>query len=158
LPDDAGLAWYAFTMGEIIRDVAFYDLVGGLDDVSIVAPRPVVTVAAFIDSGSSRTIVSRKLVEDVRSIALPGTATYGRRSFPQRLMAARLDGAGCEIRLVMAVVADRLIAEADVAAEIILGHDYLQAARVGLRFSERASGHVVDCMPARRRARAKRTG
>lgn len=61
------------------------------------------------DNPHSRTIVSERIAEHVRSIPMPMSAHYGGRSFPTRIFALKLKRRGCETRVVIATVSDELI-------------------------------------------------
>jgi hypothetical protein len=133
---------------EIFRDVEFFDLVGDIDDLDVEDSAAIVA-RAFIDSGSTRTVVSRRVAESLRSVGLLGSASSGRRSFPMRLMDLRVAARGCELRALPVVVSDEVIAEADLdGADVILGHDALQRSRATLGFAEEATEHFVRCRPA----------
>jgi len=138
------------TMGELFTRVELYDVVGTSGrDGSIalnIGNEPTSAPVCYVDSGSNRTVLSDEALVGVHTLPSPERATLLGRSWPIRLVWIRLAHRGCQPRLIQAAVSSELIERADVdEALVIVGQDYLQRDRVGLKFDDDLDMHGIRC-------------
>jgi hypothetical protein len=146
-------------VGNLYSDVQLYDLVVRDDEIEVGEPRA--QVRCFLDSGTTRTVVSDAVTRLAKTIRLPVTASYKSGTYPVHLIAMRLVRPGCKPRVMDVAVSANVIASADVdEALVILGQDHLQRDRVSMRFDERLDLHGLHCggpLPATRHRITART-
>jgi hypothetical protein len=139
-------------VGNLYSDVQLYDLIVKDDEVTVGEPRA--QVRCFLDSGTTRTVVSDAITRLVKTIRLPISVPYKSGAYPVHLVAMRLVRPGCKPRVLDVAVSAKVIEGADVdEALIILGQDHLQRDRVSMRFDERLDLHGLHCggpLPAAR--------
>ena len=104
-------------------------------------------VLALVDTGASKTVISTRLSTLLGGSILMQIPMEGRR-VPSKLTAIRLQAPGCGEHPVVVAVDDDLVDRAGLnpegeKADVILGHDYLEAERTTLRYLER--GDDVRC-------------
>ena len=139
-------------MGSLYSEVELFDVVVEGDSIEIGELQA--TLACYVDSGSTRSIVSDFAAARARTIRAPQVATFRTGSYPVRYIAMRLARRGCQPRLIEAAVSTKLIKDADIDdAQMLIGQDYLQRDRVSMRFDERPEMHALHCA---RRAPAPR--
>jgi predicted aspartyl protease len=90
----------------------------------------VVTVDALVDTGASKTIVSRRVAKaaGIEVGSVPGhiTGVTGRAKVPIGLAVLMAQECGCDVEGVLVGVSDTVTRNAK--ADVVLGHDYMQAA------------------------------
>ena len=104
-------------------------------------------VDALVDTGATATVIPRYLAALAGARVVPGLRHMQRRPYDGAMVALRVEG--CPVSPHVAVVSDRLASRAKPAAEIILGHDYLQDNRVRIDYEDRRPG--VTCPPRKPR-------
>ena len=143
-------------MADLYKNVVLYDALGhDVDDLALGSRGPV--VRAYIDSGSSNTIISERIAKRVQSIMSPVQLDYqgingapiDKRGIVTRIFAMQLQSRGCEVQPIAAAVSNALIKHADIDAEIILGNDFLGRSRVTLHFGSKKSDNSVKCRGSR---------
>ena len=108
---------------------------------------------ALIDTGATRAVVPKRILRELGTEALPDfTARLDGGRAPVALLSVRLAAPRCGERAAVAIVSDRYARKAS-KADLILGHDYLQAEHVGLLFSP--TRHRVAGAPPRRNGRRR---
>ncbi len=146
-------------MGNLFADVQLYDLLVKDDEVVMGEARAQVT--CFIDSGTTRTVVSDAITRLVKTIRLPVSVPYKSGKYPVHLVAMKLVRPGCAPRVLEVAVSANDIENAHVEEALInLGQDHLQRDRVSMRFDERLDLHGLHCggpLPAVRHRITART-
>jgi hypothetical protein len=104
-------------------------------------------VLALVDTGASKTVISTKLSTLLGGSVLMKIPMEGRR-VPSKLIAIRMQAPGCGEHPIVVAVDDDLVDRAGrnpegEQADVILGHDYLEAERAVLKYLER--GDDVRC-------------
>ena len=131
-------------MGSVYSEVELFDVLVDGDSIEIGELKA--TLACFVDSGSTRSIITDFAAARVKTMRAPQLALYRSGSYPIRYIAMRLARRGCKPRLIETAVSTKLIKDADIEdAQVLLGQDYLQRDRVSLRFDERSELHGLHC-------------
>ncbi len=137
-------------MGELFTHLEIYDVLtkqGRDGDVDLeigveIAAAPV----CYVDSGSNRTVMAEGALDGVRTLPSPERARLFGQSWPIRLVWMKLAHRGCQPRLIQVAVSSEIIERSDVdEALVIVGQDYLQRDRVGLRFNDELDMHGIRC-------------
>lgn len=144
-------------MGEIVRkvklcgiDVARGEMIGACS-----------TVNAIIDTGATKSVISRAVAQKIAGAELLKLPIEG-REVPTKLAAVHLKARRCKVRPLVVAVDDALVRRAGSAPDgsridMILGHDYLQAQKnATITFDQRRGDDVACDLPSktpRRRAR-----
>jgi hypothetical protein len=141
-------------MGDIWRRVDISGLTEGARRL-----RRVSDVLALVDTGASKSVISTRLAKLLGGSVLMRIPMEG-RSVPSKLTAVRLRAPGCGEHPIVVAVDDEMVARAGSdpdgePAQMLLGHDYLEAQRVTLRYLER--GDEVSCPPAEAGTRLRRS-
>lgn len=125
-------------------------------------PRGPRDVLAFVDTGASKTIVSESLAAElgIRRMKNPSgvSGIGGTLSVPVGLALVVARSRECDPTPLLVGISDKITREA--GADVLLGHDYMQAARMVVRPHEQSAVcEKPRTNPARRRspARAKRS-
>lgn len=128
-------------MGDIVRkvDVCSLTAKGARGKCS--------TVSALVDSGASKTVISKRLADRIggEMLASDYNVSLERRSLPLKLASVKLHARGCDMDALAVVVDNRLIARARRDVDVILGHDYLQNKHAVLRFSLKEEAQSASC-------------
>ncbi|HXX66836.1 MAG TPA: hypothetical protein VEK07_06630 [Polyangiaceae bacterium] len=131
-------------MGNVLRRVRVHDTVGTTDDPEILAYEH--RFLAYLDTGSDRTIVTEHLIDSVSSVDTHMTVPLEGRSVPARLLTIELQHRSCPPFPIVVGVSDALVRRAGVGGvDVVLGQDYMQAARIHIAFGPRAGDHRVFC-------------
>jgi hypothetical protein len=131
-------------MGSLYSEVELFDVIVEGDSFQIGDMKA--SLACYVDSGSTRTIVSDFAAARVKTIRAPQVATFRRGAYPVRYIAMRLARRGCKPRLIEAAVSTTLIDSADIDdAQVLIGQDFLQRDRVSMRFDEQPEMHGLHC-------------
>jgi hypothetical protein len=122
-------------MADILRTVEFRDLVGHARRAELGTGTS--EWGAYIDTGAGRTVVSSRVARSVRMPKAPITIEYTvpiKTPVEARMTAMRLVGGGCERHEpVLVAVSDKVIKALELpGVEVLIGQDYLEAARVTL--------------------------
>lgn len=105
---------------------------------------------ALVDTGASRSVIPRSVMERLGVVRQSRPAFLERRRFPVYLLPFHLEAPGCEVHPALAVGDDALAARAGPDAEMIVGHDHLQRVNANLQFSPREGEDKMHCVPGRR--------
>ncbi len=142
-------------MADLVRTVELFDLLGHARQADL--GRRAAVVGAYIDTGAGRTIVTSDLARRVAMIEVPHQIRY---TVPLRLVvhakmtALRLRAPGCAARPpipILVAVSDEIIRKLELpGVAMLLGQDYLQAARVRLDLAPGREPEAVRCRPAPR--------
>lgn len=131
-------------MGNVLRMVRVHDTVGTTDDPEILDYEH--RFLAYLDTGSDRTIVSENLIGSVSSVDTHMTVPLEGRSVPARLLTLELEHRSCPPFPIVVGVSDALVHRTGVdGVDVVLGQDYMQAARIHIAFGPRARDHRVFC-------------
>lgn len=141
-------------MGDIFRKIDLWGLTEGAKRLGS-APK----TQALVDPGASKTVISTRLAKKLRGKFLMEIPIEGRKVWT-KLTAIQLDAARCGEQPIVVAVDDQLVRRAGDGpdgkpVEVILGHDYLEAERVGLRYEERGDEVACHVGPLRTLAGAK---
>jgi hypothetical protein len=140
-------------MADILRDFEFCNLVGSHRRAERGARRTV--LPAYVDTGAGRTVVSRAAAARIGMLHAPDQSIQ--YAVPIRVMseahwtAMRMAERGCLRWLpILCAVSDEVIAALDLPSgvEVLVGQDYLQAARVRIDLAPRAPrgrGDRLEC-------------
>jgi len=132
-------------MGDIFRRADIWGLTENAKRLGHAADAQV-----LVDPGATKSVISTKLARRLRGRFLIDIPIEG-RSVRTKLTAIRLHASHCGEQPVVVAVDDQLMRRAGngpdgKAVDIILGHDYLEAERAGIRYMER--GDEVACQVA----------
>jgi predicted aspartyl protease len=134
-------------MGDVTKRVKVHAL---LDRSSKGAGR---WYSALVDTGATKTVVPRRLLEELGTDFSAEYSYHEGVRMPLVELTIRLYGRGCEDRVIFAIVSDELAAKAGPEADILLGHDYLQAASAIVRYNLRP--HQISCAKQTRKHRRR---
>ncbi len=132
-------------MGDIFRRVDIWGLSENAKRLGHAADTQV-----LVDPGATKSVISTKLAKRLRGRFLIDIPIDG-RSVRTKLTAIRLNAPACGEQPIVVAVDDQLVSRAGnrpdgQPIEAILGHDYLEAERAGIRYMER--GDEVACQVA----------
>ncbi len=145
-------------MADILREVEFADLHGHARRADL--GTRTVRHAAYLDTGAGRTVVSERVARSIRMVLAPMTIAYAvpiKTPTKASMTAMRLVVSGCEEFLpVLVAVSDKVIGALELpdGIEVLVGIDYLQAARMRLDLAPRGEPERLSCRPP---ARIRRT-
>ncbi len=142
-------------MADIVRKVEFADLVGTHKRAELGRGRR--QWGAYIDTGATRTVVSARVARSVRMIEAPFQIDY---VVPIKVPAKafytgmRLLLDGCdELQPMLIAVSDEVIGALDLPdVEVLIGQDYLQAARIRMDLAPRGEAQRLSCRTGERRS------
>lgn len=150
-------------MSDIVREVEFADLHGHARHADL--GKRTVRHAAYLDTGAGRTVVSERVARSIRMVEAPMTIAYAvpiKTPTKASMAAMRLVVNGCEeFQPVLVAVSDKVIGALELpdGIEVLVGIDYLQAARMRLDLAPRGEPERLSCRPPPRiGASARRTG
>jgi hypothetical protein len=113
-------------------------------------------VKTLVDTGSTRTVISSSLALRLGGSLLGGiSATFERREVPLKLVALRLRAPGCRDDVIAVAVDDRLVRRAGDGFDAVLGHDYLEHNRIGLRYGRTITEILGQAAPLRQRRKRR---
>jgi hypothetical protein len=117
-------------MGDIFRTVDIWGLTGNAKRLGHATDTQV-----LVDPGATKSVISTKLAKRLRGKFLMDIPIEGRK-VPTKLTAIRLTASGCGEQPIVVAVDDQLVGRAGNGpdgkpVEVILGHDYLEAERIG---------------------------
>jgi len=144
-------------MADIVREVEFADLVGHARRADLGSRT--VRHAAYLDTGAGRTVVSERVARSIRMVEAPMTIAYAvpiKTPTKASMTAMRLIVSGCEEFLpVLVAVSDKVIRALELpdGIEVLVGIDYLQAARVRMDLAPRGEPERLTCRPTPPRLR-----
>lgn len=123
-------------IGDIFRTIDIWGLTESAKRLGHAADTQV-----LVDPGATKSIISTRLAKRLRGKFLMDIPIEGRR-VPTKLTAIRLAASGCGEQPIVVAVDDQLVRRAGVGpdgkpVEVILGHDYLEAERAGIRYLAR---------------------
>jgi hypothetical protein len=142
-------------MADVIRNVEIWELVGTRTRADL--GKKYKRYGAYLDTGAGRTIITRRVADSICMIDVPHKIEYSvplRVTVQGRLTAMRLCVGGCgkPVPLVVAV-SDQLIERLELpGVEILIGQDYMQAARLVLEMAP-GKAERVTCRRSRSRLR-----
>jgi len=132
------------SMGNVLRMLRVHDTVGTADDPEMLAYEH--RFLAYLDTGSDRTIVTENLVRRVSSVDTHMTVPIEGRSVPARLLTLELEHRSCPPFPIVVGVSDALVRRTGLGdVDVVLGQDYMQAARIHIALGPRARDHRVFC-------------
>jgi len=137
-------------MGDIIKKIKICGLRGKLFK-PVYPARDWPEVKALVDTGSTASVITRALADLAGAEVVPGMRTHQGRACDAALMKLHLPG--CRPSTHVVIVDDRLAANAEPEAHMILGHDYLQDNRARIDY---ASGELVSCPSVRKQRSASK--
>jgi predicted aspartyl protease len=116
-------------MGELYTAVW---LKGSTTRAELTRRPPLVNLRALIDTGANRTIISRRVARrlGIRGTRQTGSVRTGSGYVETPIGFAFVRAAGCKVEPLAVAISDTLADHAGV--EVILGHDYMQAAKMKL--------------------------
>ena len=128
-------------MADVIRDVEFFDLHGHERRADLGARS--IKVGAYLDTGAGRTIISSRIADSIQMIDVPSYRIQYTVPIHQvastRMTAMRLRVPGCEGRKpipMLVAVSDEIISKLELpGVEVLVGQDYMQAARLRIDMS-----------------------
>lgn len=127
-------------MSSVYSEVELFDVVVNGDCIEIGEMQA--TLACFVDSGSTRAVITDSAAACAKTIRAPQLALYRSGSYPVRYIAMRLARRGCKPRLIEAAVSTKLLKDAAIEdAQVRLGQNHVGRDRISLRFDERLELH-----------------
>lgn len=140
-------------MADVVRDVEFFDLLGHQRRADL--GRRALVVGAYLDTGAGRTIVSSRIADGVRMIDVPSYRIQYTVPINQvastRMTAMRLRAPGCARRPpvpMLVAVSDEIIDKLELpGVEVLIGQDYMQAARMRIDMAPGKEAEHVECRP-----------
>jgi hypothetical protein len=137
-------------VADLIRRVELYDVLGHQRWAER-SKKPRLTVGAYLDTGAGRTIISTRLSRAVKMIDVPSYRiqyTVPIHQVAKTMMTGlRMVSPGCREPVPMLVaVSDEIIQKLELpGVEMLVGQDYLQAARVRLDLAPGGERETVAC-------------
>lgn len=119
-------------MRGVYFEVELFDVI--VDDDSIEIGEMQAVFACFVDSGSTRSVITDVAAARVKTIRAPQLALYRSGAYPVRYVAMRLARRGYKPRIIEAAVSKKRIEDAGTeGAAVLLGQDYLRRDRITAR-------------------------
>lgn len=131
-------------MGNVLRMLRVHDTVGTAEDPEMLARGH--RFLAYLDTGADRTIVTDDLICRVSSVDTHMTVPIEGRSVPARLLTVELEHRSCPPFPIVVGVSSALVRRTGVnGVDVVLGQDYMQAARIHIAMGPRPEDHRVFC-------------
>jgi len=136
-------------MGDIFRRA---DIWGLTENAKRLGHAPDTQV--LVDPGATKSVISTRLAKRLRGKFLIDIPIEG-RSVRTKLTAIRLNASNCGEQPVVVAVDDQLMRRAGNGpdgkpVDVLLGHEYLEAERAGIRYMERGDEVACQVAPLRR--------